>query len=350
MADSAPPFEPAPSPTGERTDRPDHGTYLEEHAAEIEAAAERIGPHVRRTPLLTADLDPRLRLKPENLQRTGSFKVRGAFNAVLQLRRRQPNVRGVIAVSSGNHAQAVALAARTAGLPAVVLIPFDANPAKVAATRAHGAEVIQEGITFANREERMREVMAERRLTLVHPFDDWDIIHGQGTAAREMLEDDPEIGTIVAPVGGGGLICGTALAAKARDGRIRVIGVEPERADDARRTLETGRIHRLDRVPDTLADGVRVTAIGSRNFEVMVERGLIDDIVTVSEAEIQEGLSTAWLGLRLALEPTGALPLAAFLAGRLPEDGRPLGLVLSGGNADPGIVARVLERRSRPAS
>src|SRR5262245_10525628 len=343
MADGAPPLD-LRSPDPERMDRPGGRSYLEEHATEIEAAAERIRPHVRRTPLLTTDLDPRLRLKPENLQRTGSFKVRGAFNAVLQLRHRQPDLRGVIAVSSGNHAQAVALAARTAGLPAVVLIPFDANPAKVAATRAHGAEVIQDGITFANREQRMREVMAERGLTLVHPFDDWDIIHGQGTAAREMLADDPEIGTIVAPVGGGGLICGTALAARARGGRVRVIGVEPERADDARRTLAAGTIQTLDRVPDTLADGVRVTAIGRRNFEVLVERGLIDDIVTVSETEIQEGLLTAWLQLRLALEPTGALPLAAFLAGRLPRDDRPIGLVLSGGNANPRIVAGLLGR------
>jgi threo-3-hydroxy-L-aspartate ammonia-lyase len=341
MADDGPPLD-LQSPPRERLDRPGDRSYLEEHAAEIEAAAERIRPHVRRTPLLTADLDPRLRLKPENLQRTGSFKVRGAFNAVLQLRRRQPDVRGVIAVSSGNHAQAVALAARTAALPAVIVIPFDANPAKVAAARALGAEIIQEGVTFANREELMRQVMAERGLAPVHPFDDWDVIHGQGTAAREMLADDPEIATIVAPVGGGGLVSGTALAARARVDRIRVIGVEPERADDARRTLETGRIQTLDRVPDTLADGVRVTAIGRRNFEVLVERGLIDDIVTMSETEIQEGLLTAWLRLRLALEPTGALPLAAFLAGKLPRDGRPLGLVLSGGNADPGVVARLL--------
>jgi threonine dehydratase len=316
--------------------------YLRQHAAEIDAAAERIQPHARRTPLLTTDLDPRIRLKPECFQRTGSFKARGAFNAVLLLRQRQPETRGVIAVSSGNHAQALALAARTAGLPAVILIPFDANPAKVAATRAYGAEVIQDGVTFENREGRLREAIAERGLTLVHPFDDWDIIHGQGTAAREMLADDPEIGTIVTPTGGGGLVCGTALAAKARDRGIRVIGVEPERADDARRTLRTGRLQTLERAPDTIADGVRATAIGRRNFEVIVERGLIDDIVTVTEAEIQEGLLTAWLRLKLAVEPTGALPLAALLAGRVPDDGRPAGLVLTGGNADLGVLARLL--------
>lgn len=316
--------------------------YLEEHAAEIDAAAARIAPHIRRTPLLTTDLDARLRLKPECFQRTGSFKARGAFNAVLRLKDRAVVPKGVIAVSSGNHAQALALAAQTAGLPAVILIPFDASPAKVAATRAYGAEIVQEGITFENREQRVREVMAERGLTLVHPFDDWDIIHGQGTAAREMLADDPEIATIVTPTGGGGLMCGTALAAKSRNPRIRIIGVEPERADDASRTLRTGTLQTLDRAPDTLADGVRATAIGQRTFEVMVTQKLIDDIVTVSEQEIQDSLLRAWLQLKLAIEPTSALPLAAWLAGKVPDDGRPLGLILSGGNASPELVARLL--------
>jgi len=224
----------------------------------------------------------------------------------------------------------------------VILIPFDASPAKVAATQALGAEVIQDGITFENRERRVREVMAERGLTLVHPFDDWDIIHGQGTAAKEMLDDDPEIGTIVTPTGGGGLMCGTALAAKARAPRIRVIGVEPERADDARQTLRTGTLQVLEKAPETLADGVRATAIGQRSFEVMVSRKLIDDIVTVSEQEIQDSLLRAWLGLKLAIEPTAALPLAAWLAHRVPDDGRPVGLILSGGNASPEVVARLL--------
>lgn len=317
-------------------------TYLQEHAAEIEAAAARIAPYVRRTPLMTTDLDARLRLKPECFQVTGSFKARGAFNAVLELKRRQSVSRGVVGVSSGNHAQALALAARTAGLPAVILIPFDASPAKVAATRTFGAEVIQDGITFENREERVRQVMAERGLSLVHPFDDWDIIHGQGTAAMEMLDDDSEIGTIVTPTGGGGLMCGTALVAKARNPRIRIIGVEPERADDARRTLRSGALQVLDKAPDTLADGVRATAIGQRTFEVMVARNLIDDIVTVTEQEIQDSLLRAWLGLKLAIEPTAALPLAAWFAGRVSDDGRPVGLILSGGNASPEVVARLL--------
>ncbi len=320
----------------------DTSAYLRDHAAQIDEAAARIAPHVVRTPLLTTNVDARLRLKPECFQRTGSFKARGAFNAVFRLKDQPVPPTGIIGVSSGNHAQALALAARTAGLPAVILIPFDASPAKVAATRAYGAEVIQEGITFENREERVRQVMAERGLTLVHPFDDWDIIHGQGTAAREMLEDDPQIGTIVAPTGGGGLISGTALAAKWRDPTIRVIGVEPEAADDASQTLRTGAIQTLDHAPETLADGVRATAIGQKTFEVAVTRRLIDDIVTVSEQELQDCLLRAWLELKLAIEPTAALPLAAWLWGRIPDNGRPVGLILSGGNASPKLVARLL--------
>jgi threonine dehydratase len=319
--------------------------FIASHAAEIAAAAERIRPHVRRTPLIAVDLDPRLRLKPESLQRTGSFKVRGAFNALLQLRRRDPGARGVVAASSGNHAQAIAVAARAVGLPAVIVIPTGANPVKVAATLAAGAEVIQDGVTFDNRDERLREVVAERGLTHVPSFDDWDVIHGQGTAAREMVEDDPDIGTIAAPIGGGGLLSGTALAAAAWGSRVRVIGVEPEVADDARRSLRTGTIQRLDRAPETMADGVRLLSIGKRTFEVIVECGLVEDIVTVTEAELGEAVARAWLELNLAIEPSGALPLAAFLAGKLPDDGRPIGLLISGGNASLDLVATLLAKR-----
>jgi threonine dehydratase len=313
--------------------------YLEAHAAEVGAAAERIQPYLRRTPSLTTDLDRSLWLKPECFQVTGSFKPRGAFNAVLSLMQGE-RPRGVIAVSSGNHAQAVALAARTVGIPALILIPQDANPAKVAATRALGAEVIQEGITFANREERMQEVMAERGYTLVHPFDDWAVIHGQGTAARELLEDVPDLEVVVTPVGGGGLLSGSAIAARSHRSSIKVVGVEPAQADDAYRTMKAGSIQTLAESPVTLADGVRTTSIGRRNFEVMVTNGLVDEVVTVTEDEIAEGVRVAWTRLRLALEPTGALPLAAFVAGKLPAGRK--GLVLSGGNANFGTVAKLL--------
>jgi threonine dehydratase len=314
--------------------------FLQEHSAQVHAAADRIRPHVRRTPTLRTDLDPRLRLKAECFQVTGSFKPRGAFNAVLSLMERGPRPQGVIAVSSGNHAQAVALAARTVGLPALILIPEDANPAKVAATRALGAEVMQDGITFANREQRLHEVMKERHLTLVHPFDDWNVIHGQGTAAGELLEDEPDLEVIAAPVGGGGLLSGSALSAKSHNPSLRVIGVEPAAADDAYRSWKTGRIQALDHAPATLADGVRTTAIGERTFEVMFGQGLVDEIVTVTEDEIAAAVALAWTRLHLAMEPTGALPLAAFMAGKV--DGERIGLIVSGGNANLETVATLL--------
>jgi len=314
--------------------------YLAKHAEQVRLAAERIGAHIRRTPVLVSDLDPDLRLKPECFQVTGSFKPRGAFNGVLSLMESGERPKGVIAVSSGNHAQAVALAAATVGLPALILIPEDANPAKVAATRALGAEVIQEGITFANRERRLREVMAERGYVLVHPFDDWDVIHGQGTAARELLNDEPGLEVIAAPLGGGGLLAGTAISAKNHSATVKVVGVEPEAADDAYRTWKAGSIQTLAASPKTLADGVRTTAIGGRNFEVMFVNRLVDEVVTVSEDEIATAVQVAWSRLHLALEPTGALPLAAYLSGKLPK-GR-IGLILSGGNANLQTVATLL--------
>src|SRR5207302_1489349 len=245
----------------------------------------RIGPYVRRTPALTTDLDPHLWLKAECFQVTGSFKPRGAFNAVLCLMEKDPPS-GVIAVSSGNHAQAVALAARTVGIHALILIPEDANPMKVAATRALGAEVIQQGITFANREQRLREVMSERELALVHPFDDWDVIHGQGSAVIELLADAPALEVVATSVGGGGLLYGTEIAADCHNPATKELGVEPAQADDAYRSWKEGSIQTLSAAPTTLADGVRTTAIGKRNFEVMFTNRLVSEIVTVTEEEI----------------------------------------------------------------
>ena len=315
-------------------------TYVEQHAEQVSRAAERIRSHLRRTPVLTTDLDPDLRLKPECFQVTGSFKPRGAFNAVLSLVDGSARPAGVIAVSSGNHAQAVALAAATVGLPALILIPEDANPAKVAATRALGAEVMQDGITFANREQRLREVMAERGFTLVHPFDDWNVIHGQGTAARELLQDEPGLDVVAAPVGGGGLLAGTAISSKQHNAGLKVVGVEPAAADDAYRTWRAGSIQTLAGSPTTLADGVRTTAIGARNFEVMFEHRLVDEIVTVTEDQIADAVRIAWSRMHLALEPTGVLPLAAYISGKLPR--ARTGLILSGGNANLQTVATLL--------
>lgn len=316
--------------------------------AAVRQAAGLIQPHIRRTPALTSDLDSRLVLKAECLQVTGSFKPRGAFNAILRLAGEQPAPKGVITASSGNHAQAVALAARTAGLRAVILIPEGANPQKVNATRALGAEVISEGITFQNRDEKLRQHTDELGLSLVHPYDDWNVIHGQGTGALELLEDHPDITTLAVPVGGGGQISGWAIAAKGTSRGIKVIGVEPERADDAKRSLASRQRVRLEAAPDTIADGVRTLSIGQRNYAVIVERGLVDDIVTVSEEEIQEAVRVAWLRSKLAVEPTGVLSLAAFLAGKLPGVDRSrgkIGLCISGGNFDPALIATVLTEK-----
>jgi threo-3-hydroxy-L-aspartate ammonia-lyase len=314
----------------------------DESVKEIREARERIRPYVRRTPLLRTDLDDRLRLKAECFQLTGSFKARGAFNAVIAKRAADPSMKGVIAVSSGNHAQALALAARSAGLKAVIIIPADSNPEKVQHTRDYGAQVIQDGVTFANREQRLQDEMKGSGLVLVHPFDDWDVIHGQGTVAMEMLDEDPAIEMIVTPCGGGGLLSGTALWAKSVNPAINVIGVEPTAADDAARSLHSGRLVSLEDSPVTLADGVRALSMRERTFEVIVTRGLVDDIVTVTEDEIAEAVRVAWFRLHLALEPTGALPLAAFLAGKLPPAPSVIGLILTGGNADRAVVSRLL--------
>jgi threonine dehydratase len=316
--------------------------FVKQHAEQVRLAADRIRAHVRRTPVLTTDLDANLRLKAESFQVTGAFKPRGAFNAILSMLERGERPPGVIAVSSGNHAQGVALAAKTAGLPALILIPEGSNPAKVAATRRLGAEVMQDGITFANREQRMRELMEELGYVLVHPFDDWDVIHGAGTAVRELLEDEPDLEVIVTPIGGGGLLSGSAISAKSHNPSIKVIGVEPAAADDAYRSWKEGHIVTLTTSPATMADGVRTVAIGERNFEVLITNKLVDEIVTVTEDEIAIAVRVAWTRLHLALEPTGTLPLAAYLAGKLPK-GR-TGLVLSGGNADLSTVATLLQR------
>lgn len=313
--------------------------FARAHLPAIEEAAERVRPHIRWTPALATDLDPTLVLKPECFQVTGSFKARGAFNAILRL---PSGTSGVVTASSGNHAQAVALAARTAGFKALILIPEGANPAKIAATREFGAEVVSEGITFANRDDKLVEAVERSGFVLVHPYDDWDVIHGQGTGALELLQDVPDLEAVACPVGGGGQISGWALAVKGLRPEVRVIGVEPEAADDAFRSFQSGRLQRLTAPPTTIADGVKTLSIGDKNFEVLVANRLMDDIVTVTEPEIEQALLTAWLRCKLALEPTGALTLAAFLAGKLPAVRR-LGLVLSGGNADAALVARLLQ-------
>ena len=314
--------------------------FLDEHLAAIDAARRRIATHVRRTPTLDTDVGV---VKAECLQVTGSFKPRGAFNAALRLVEHGP-VPGLAAVSSGNHAQAVALAGSRLGVPVAVVMPADSQPNKLAATRALGATVVSDGVTVETREQRLAELVERTGYAVIHPFDDWDVIHGQGTAARELLEDRPDVTTVVVPVGGGGLISGTALALRAvrpRASAVRLIGAEPAAADDAARSLRAGT--RVRRAPGaTLADGARAPAIGERPYHVIVERGLVDDIVTVPEDAIAAATVALWSRARLVVEPTGALALGAVLAGRVPG-GEGTALLLSGGNVDPGRIAQLAE-------
>jgi threonine dehydratase len=313
--------------------------------AEVEAAAKRIAGRVHRTPvfhsrLLDAELGCEVLAKGEHLQRVGSFKARGAFNALLSLNP-VTRARGVIAVSSGNHAQAVALAASETGASAVVVMPSDSNPAKVAATEAYGAEVITEGVTPASREAVVLRLAAERGLHLVHPFDDLDVMAGQGTAALELLEEIGEPDVVLVPVGGGGLLSGTAVAVKGRSPGTRVVGVEPEVAADARDSLAAGHRVSLPAPPETAADGVRSMMVGERPFEVI--RRMVDEIVTVTEDELLDTLALAWSRTKQLIEPTSALPLAALRTGAV-RAGR-AGVILSGGNVDATALTASLRKK-----
>jgi threonine dehydratase len=316
----------------------------DDHLTQIRQAAARIQNHVRRTPLLGNDISTGLLVKPESLQVTGSFKARGAFNAVLSLLEREPDVAGVVTHSSGNHGQALARAAQAAGLPATIVVPQGVTPAKIEGIRSFGATVVSEDVTFDNREAIAERIARAQRLRLIHPFDDWDVIHGAGTVGLEMLEDCAAPGAVVVPIGGGGQISGIALALSTLSPETAVIGVEPEVADDAARSLRTGTLQSLTSDPPTLAEGVKSKSIGSRNFEVIIGHRLVRDVVTVSEPELKDALRAAWKRLKLAIEPTAALALAAYLTGRVPAGSseHPTVIVLSGGNFDPPTVAALL--------
>jgi threonine dehydratase len=304
--------------------------------ADVVAAAARIGPHVVRTPVVRSDafdarVNRRVFFKCENLQTGGAFKFRGAMNVVLQLDAARTPV--VITHSSGNHGNALALAARARGMRAIVIIPKDSARSKIAAIQAAGAriEFCEPGLPA--REKRLEEIIAQEPGELVHPFDDERIIAGQGTAALELLAEVPALEVISTPVGGGGLIGGTALAAKAMVPGIRVIAAEPEQADDAYRSFKSGRRCAVD-APRTIADGLR-GSIGARNFELL--RSHVDDVVTVSEDQIVAALRIVLEDLKLLVEPSSAVPVAAALAGRLGDPGQSVGIVLSGGNIDLGL-------------
>lgn len=308
--------------------------------ADIEAAAARIAPHAVRTPLLRLPLEGEVYVKPENLQRTGSFKFRGALNA-LATTPPERLARGVVADSSGNHAQGVAAAARLLGVPATIVMPENAVAAKVERTLAWGAEVVRCPSSSEARRSAAEELRARRGLEYVPPFDDARVVAGQGTVGLELARDLPSVRTVVVCIGGGGLASGIATAVKALAPQARVIGVEPELAADARESLREGRIVSwpAEQVARTVCDGVRAQSLGRLTFAILSR--LVDEVVTVTDGEVLDALRWALLEAKLALEPTGALALAAIRAGAAIADG-PTVLVASGGNADPALLADVL--------
>jgi len=314
---------------------------------DVEAAAARLAGVAHRTPVATSrTLDVRtgasVYLKPECFQRTGSFKFRGAYNKISSLDDEQRR-RGVAAFSSGNHAQAVALAARLRETTAVILMPEDTSPAKLEATRGYGAEVVTYDRYTGDREELGAALADERGLELVRPYDDPLVMAGQGTAALELVGDAGPLDVLVVPVGGGGLIAGCSTAAKGLAPRVRVVGVEPEAADETRRSLAAGERVRIP-VPRTIADGLQVTEPGRLTFEV--NRRLVDEIVTVSDDEIVAAMAFLFDRAKLVTEPSGAVGVAALLAGRIDVAGARVGVVISGGNVGVERFCELVGRRA----
>jgi threonine dehydratase len=278
---------------------------------------------------IDAMVGARLFFKCENLQKVGAFKIRGATNAVLSLADAEA-ARGVVTHSSGNHAQALALAGRWRAIPVYIVMPKSAPVVKQAAVRSYGASITLCEPTLEAREAVTGQVIRETGAVLIHPYNDERIIAGQGTAALELLEDAPNLDLVVAPVGGGGLVSGTAIGAKALHPRIRVIGAEPANADDAYRSLLEGRIVPAGS-PQTIADGLR-TSLGDRTFPIL--RELVDQIVLASEVQIIDAMRILFERAKLVVEPSAAVPLAALLSGRLDVRGTRVGVILSGGNVD----------------
>lgn len=300
----------------------------------ISAAAKRLAGIANQTPVMTSrTLNERVGrkvfLKCENFQRGGAFKFRGAYNAISQLSEAQ-KAAGVITHSSGNHAQGVALAAKLLDIKATIVMPEDAPAIKQAATAGYGAHIV--ACPAIDREKVCQSLVAEHGYTLIHPYDNDDIIIGQGTAAWELFQEVGPLDTLFVPVGGGGLISGCALAAASQSPGCRVVGVEPVRAADANRSWRENRIHTLDEVPDTIADGLRTRFVGERNLAVMHQ--YVADMTTVSETEIEKTLAFIWTRLKIIVEPSAAVALAPLFSNQYPDAGRRVGIILSGGNVD----------------
>jgi threonine dehydratase len=300
----------------------------------IRRAHERIRPHIHRTPVLTSErIDAAsgasLFFKCENFQKVGAFKARGATNAVFALNDETAR-RGVATHSSGNHAAALSRAAKLRGIAAHIVMPSNSPKVKVRAVEGYGGRIVFCEPNQRAREEACARVIAETGATLIHPFENEDVMAGQGTIAIEVLEDVPDLDLLLCPVGGGGVLCGTAIAAKSLRPEIRVIAVEPAGADDAAQSF---RQHRLiyQEQKNTIADGLR-TNLGAPNFE-LIQR-YVDDVVTVSDEAIVAAMRAIWETMKIVIEPSGAVPYAAVLEGRVDLRGRRAGLVLTGGNVD----------------
>ncbi len=312
---------------------------------DIRGAADRLAPWVHRTPVLTSrTLDGRsggsVFLKCENFQKVGAFKIRGAMNALLRLDEAD-RARGVVTHSSGNHGQALAQAGRWLGVPVSVVMPRTAPAIKRAATEGYGATVVPCEPTLAAREAAVADLVARQGSTLVHPFDDWAVIEGQGTAALELLDQAGPLDLVLCPVGGGGLLAGTALAVKGTSPASRVIGAEPKAADDALRSLLSGAIQ-PSTDPKTVADGLR-TSLGERPFAVI--RRHVDAIVTATEPEILAAMRFVWERFKIIIEPSCAVPVAPVLDRHLPVEGLRVGIIITGGNVDLEPLFQALEAK-----
>lgn len=310
----------------------------------ILAAHERIRPHIHRTPVLTSDRLNRaaggqLFFKCENFQKVGAFKSRGAVNAVLSLDDATAR-RGVATHSSGNHAAALARAARLRGIPAHIVMPSNSSKVKARAVEGYGGQITFCEPTPAAREEACAKIIAATGATLIHPFENFDVMAGQGTAALELMQDVPELDLVLCPVGGGGLLAGTAVATRTLRPATEVIATEPAQAGDAAQSFRAGKLIPLART-DTMADGLR-TNVGAPNFEVI--QRLVRDVVTVEEATIITAMRAIWETMKIVIEPSAAVVYAAILEGKVQVTNRRVGLILTGGNVDldalPWVVGR----------
>ncbi|HEY7650811.1 MAG TPA: threonine/serine dehydratase [Methylomirabilota bacterium] len=314
---------------------------------DVRAAARRLQGRIVRTPLVTADAWDdatgfRVFFKCENLQRAGAFKIRGALNRLLTLTPEERS-RGVIAFSSGNHAQGVALAARLVGTTALIVMPNDAPALKVEATRGYGAEIVVYDRLTEDREAIARRLAAESGRVLVPPYDDERIMAGQGTVALELLEDAPGLDALVTPVGGGGLMAGCSTVARALLPDIAIVGVEADTANDTYLSLQKGERVTIP-PPPTIADGIRITTPGALTFPILQANRV--EVVLVSDDDIRAAVRALALRAKIVVEPTGAVGAAAVLAGKLTlPPGARIGVVLSGGNVDPAMLVEILKQR-----